>query len=147
MRSDHDITAAFILASGPFTGGLLWEEVGGRLREAGAEVHAAELTGTGAGEGRRCRDTEGDGDGGGVALVRRIAGVVRLIDGVAAAEVVLVGHGYAIHPVLGAAQQRVGRVARIVYLDCGLPQDGDAAVAGVPDSEVRALLRESPEAM
>ncbi|WP_042378116.1 esterase [Streptacidiphilus melanogenes] len=150
MRNDHDITAAFILASGPFTGGLLWERVGDRLREAGAEVHAADLTGTGRGGAARPRDEEegdaeeGDAD---VDLDTHVADVVRLIDGVAAPEVVLVGHGYAIHPVLGAAQQRVERVARIVYLDCGLPQDGDAAVASVPDNEVRALLRESPDAM
>ncbi|WP_042364060.1 alpha/beta hydrolase [Streptacidiphilus neutrinimicus] len=149
MRSDHDITTAFILASGPFTGGLLWERVGDRLREAGAEVHAANLTGMDTGtdgdvpptETETERERDGDAE---VDLETHIADVVRLIDRVAAPEVVLVGHGYAIHPVLGAAQQRVKRVARIVYLDCGLPQNGDAAVASVPDAAVQALLRESP---
>ncbi|RAG83458.1 alpha/beta hydrolase, partial [Streptacidiphilus pinicola] len=141
MRNDHDITTAFILASGPFTGGLLWERVGGKLREAGAEVHAATLTGAG-GNGAPAEDE----DGGEVELETHIADLVRLIDRVDAPEVVLVGHDYAIHPVLGAAQERVERVARIVYLDCGLPQDGDLPLALVPDTDVQALLRETPDA-
>jgi dienelactone hydrolase len=141
MRDDHDITTAFILASGPFTGGLLWERVGERLRDAGAEVHAATLSGTGGDEPPSAEDGEGEVD-----LETHIADMVELIDGVEAPEVVLVGHDYAIHPVLGAAQRRVERVARIVYLDSGLPQDGDAAVALVADAEVQALLREWPAA-
>ncbi|MEZ0091125.1 alpha/beta fold hydrolase [Streptacidiphilus sp. EB129] len=140
MRNDHDITTAFILASGPFTGGLLWDRVGEKLREAGTEVHAATLTGTG-GEGPPAEKDEGEVD-----LETHIADLVRLIDGAAAPEVVLVGHDYAIHPVLGAAQERVERVARIVYLDCGLPQDGDLPLALVPDTDVHALLRERPDA-
>ena len=45
----------------------------------------------------------------------------------------LVGHDYGIHPVLGAADRRAERVARIVYLDAGMPQDGAPALAAVPD--------------
>ncbi|MFF0292800.1 alpha/beta hydrolase [Kitasatospora sp. NPDC004614] len=136
MRSDHEIRTAFILASGPFTGGPLWDRVGEKLREAGAEVHAAALTGTGG----------GTAPAGGTGLETHIADVVRLIDGVTAPKVVLVGHDYAIHPVLGAAQHRVERVTRIVYLDSGLPQDGDLPLALVPDTDVQALLREQPDA-
>jgi hypothetical protein len=141
MRNDHDITTAFILASGPFTGGLLWERVSEKLREAGAEAHASTLTGTGGDAPPSGEDEDGEVD-----LETHIADVVKLIDGVAAPEVVLVGHDYAIHPVLGAAQRRVERVARIVYLDSGLPQDGDAPLALVPDTDVQALLRERPDA-
>lgn len=144
MRNDHDITTAFILASGPFTGGLLWERVSEKLRESGAEVHAATLTGMGG--DAPSADGEDGGDEGGVDLETHIADVVRLIDGAAAPEVVLVGHDYAIHPVLGAAQRRVARVARVVYLDSGLPQDGDLPLALVPDMDAQALLRERPDA-
>ena len=144
MRNDHDITTAFILASGPFTGGLLWERVGEKLREGGAEVHAATLTGMG-GDAPPTAEGEDEGE---VDLETHIADLVRLIDGVdGTAEVVLVGHDYAIHPVLGAAERRVGRVARIVYLDSGLPQDGDLPLALVADSEAQALLRERPNAI
>ncbi|MFF3918424.1 alpha/beta hydrolase [Streptomyces sp. NPDC001852] len=141
MRSDHEIQTAFILASGPFTGGLLWDRVGEKLREAGAEVHAATLTGMGGGAAPASGQDERE-----VELETHIADVVRLIDGVTAPEVVLVGHDYAIHPVLGAAQRRVERVARVIYLDSGLPQDGDLPLALVPDTDVQALLRERPDA-
>ncbi|MFE0463200.1 alpha/beta fold hydrolase [Kitasatospora sp. NPDC058965] len=132
MRTDLENPTAFVLVSGPFTGAPLWEEVGERLWQAGAEVHAAALTGPGAGTD--------------VDLDTHVEDLVRLIDGVAAPTVVLVGHDYGLYPLLGAAQQRVARVTRIVYLDTGLPQDGEPALAMVPDPATQALLRERPDA-
>ncbi|MDT9683912.1 dienelactone hydrolase family protein [Streptomyces sp. TRM76323] len=114
---------AFVLVGEVFTGGWIWDEVADRLRGAGAEVHAATLP----------ADPDADLD----AHVRH---VVRLVDGAAAAEVVLVGHGYGIHPVLGAADLRPGRTARIVHLDAGMPQDGDPALKLVLDEAVRERL-------
>ncbi|MEU3688366.1 alpha/beta hydrolase [Streptomyces narbonensis] len=122
---------AFVLVSGPFTGGWLWEETVRGLRAAGAEAYPVTLTGLG---GRR------DEAGSGTDLETHVADLVRLVDGIAATDVVLVGHGYGLHPVLGAADLRAERVARIVALDTALPQDGEAAVRSVPDPEVRALL-------
>lgn len=122
---------AFVLVSGPFTGGQVWQQVADRLRAAGAEVHPVTLTGLG--DGRHP-------DGPSVDLETHVADLVRLIDGLDAPEVVLVGHDYGIHPVLGAADRRPRRVARIVHLDAGMPQDGDAAVALVADPTVRERL-------
>ncbi|MER6396939.1 alpha/beta hydrolase [Kitasatospora sp. NPDC001603] len=122
---------AFVLVSGPFTGGEVWREVAARLEESGAEVYPATLTGLGE------RREEAGPDTG---LGTHIEDVVRLIDGVEGTELVIVGHDYGIHPVLGAADRRPERIARIVYLDAGLPQDGDAAVQLVPDEEVRRRL-------
>ncbi|MFE5908193.1 alpha/beta fold hydrolase [Streptomyces wedmorensis] len=122
---------AFVLVSGPFTGGWVWEETADRLRAAGAEPYPATLTGMGD---RR------DEAGPGTDLETHIEDLVRLIDGIGAPEVVLVGHGYALHPVFGAADRRPERVARIVALDTGLPEDGRPAVGSVPDPEVRELL-------
>ncbi|SEK52868.1 esterase [Streptacidiphilus jiangxiensis] len=139
MGNDHDITAAFVLASGPFTGGLLWETVSGKLREAGAEVHAATLSGASGGEAE-----EEDGE---VDLETHIAELVQMIDAVEAPRVVLVGHDYAIHPVLGAVERRVERVARVVYLDAGIPQDGDRPLALVRDPGTHALLAQRPDAV
>ncbi|MFF1695495.1 alpha/beta hydrolase [Streptomyces sp. NPDC058257] len=117
--------SVFILVSGPFTDGRIWSETIGRLRESGAEAHPVTL----------CRQPDAD-------LETHVEDVVRLIDLLEpAGELVLVGHDYAVHPVLGAADRRAGRVARIVYLDAGLPQDGDRALALVPDSSVHELLR------
>ncbi|GGY07287.1 alpha/beta hydrolase [Streptomyces hiroshimensis] len=122
---------AFVLVSGPFTGDWVWQEVAARLREAGAEVHPAMLTGMG--------DHRRPG-GPGTDLGTHVEDLVRLIDGIDAAEVVIVGHDYGIHPVLGAADRRPERIARVVYLDAGMPEDGDAAVALVPDHALRERL-------
>ncbi|WP_371667211.1 alpha/beta hydrolase [Streptomyces sp. NBC_00289] len=117
--------SVLILVSGPFTDGQVWSEVIVRLRESGAEAHPVTLSGR----------PEAD-------LETHVEDVVRLIDSIdSPAELVLVGHDYAVHPVLGAADRRPERVARIVYLDAGLPQDGDAALALVPDPSVHELLR------
>ncbi|MET9514558.1 alpha/beta fold hydrolase [Streptomyces sp. NPDC002994] len=122
---------AFVLVSGPFTGGWVWREVTARLRESGSEVYPATLTGMG--DRRHLAGPETD-------LETHIEDLVQLIDEVEAPDVVLVGHDYGIHPVLGAAERRPERIARIVHLDAGMPQDGDSALALVPDQAVRDQL-------
>ncbi|WP_435057292.1 alpha/beta hydrolase [Streptomyces sp. bgisy060] len=123
--------ATFVLVSDGFTGGWVWEETAARLAEAGAEAHPVDLTGTGA---------RSAGAAPGIDLEAHIEEVVRRVDRIEAAEVVLVGHGYGLHPVLGAADRRPGRVARIVSVDTDLPQDGEPAVRSVPDPDVRERL-------
>ncbi|WP_406143381.1 alpha/beta hydrolase [Streptomyces sp. NBC_01012] len=130
----------FILVSGVFTGPHVWDGTAARLTSAGAEVRAVALTGLG-GAGPSV-GTEAD-------LETHIADVVAVIDSVgqgAGGQIVLVGHDYGIHPVVGAADRRAEAVARIVYLDSGLPQDGVPALAAVPDPGVRdEVLRAAAE--
>ncbi|WP_030202363.1 alpha/beta fold hydrolase [Streptomyces sp. NRRL S-87] len=127
---------AFILVAGVFTGGYVWDATVARLAAAGAEAHAVTLTGL-DGEAAAAPGTD---------LETHIADVVRAIDAVEAGQdLVLVGHDYGIHPVLGAADRRAERVTRIVYADAGMPQDGLPALAAVPDQALReelALLAE-----
>ncbi|MEV5121283.1 alpha/beta fold hydrolase [Streptomyces decoyicus] len=135
----------FVLVSGMFTGAHVWENAAARLAAAGAEVHAVALTGLGGPRGAA---------GVGIDLETHIADVLAVIDSVGTAagpesresresrEIVLVGHDYGIHPVLGAADRRAERVARIVYLDAGMPQDGVPALAAVPDQSLREQLAE-----
>ncbi|MEU8675506.1 alpha/beta fold hydrolase [Streptomyces sp. NPDC048560] len=122
---------AFILVSGTFTGGWIWQEVAAGLRESGAEAHPLTLTGMGEGGPPAAPGTD---------LETHIQDVVRQIDRVDAAQVVLVGHSYGLYPVLGAAGRRPERVARIVNVDGGLPQDGDPALGLVPDQALRDRL-------
>ncbi|MFF9868998.1 alpha/beta fold hydrolase [Streptomyces sp. NPDC013953] len=122
---------AFVLVSESFTGGWIWREVAAGLREAGAEVHPVTLTGMG--DRRHLA-------GPGTDLETHIQDVTQLLDHLDAPEVVMVGHGYGIHPVLGAAGRRPERVARIVHLDAGMPRNGDPALALVPDGAVREQL-------
>ncbi|MFC8587697.1 alpha/beta hydrolase [Streptomyces sp. NPDC057217] len=117
----------FVLVAGSFTGGWVWEETAALLRRTGAEAHPVALTGM-----------DGRHEAAGIGLETHVEDLVRLIDGLTAAEVVLVGHGYGLHPVLGAADRRPGRIARIVALDTLLPQDGEPAARSVPDPGGRA---------
>ncbi|GHF54018.1 alpha/beta hydrolase [Streptomyces morookaense] len=126
---------AFVLVSEICTGGWIWRETAARLRESGAEVHPATLTGMGDRRHLARPDTD---------LETHIEDVVQLVDHAEAPDLVLVGHGYGIHPVLGAAERRPGRVARIVYLDAGMPEDGAPAVRLVPDQAIRDRLAEQP---
>ncbi|MEV7090668.1 alpha/beta hydrolase [Streptomyces sp. NPDC093085] len=125
-------TTAFVLVSGAHTGGWVWREVAAPLRAAGSEAYEVTLTGMGDRRAEASPDTD---------LETHIRDVVEVVDRVAALdpvrEVVLVGHCYGIHPVLGAADRRTERVARVVYLDAGLAQDGDAPLALAPDQAVR----------
>ncbi|MDV9193742.1 alpha/beta fold hydrolase, partial [Streptomyces sp. SR27] len=125
---------AFVLVPGPFTGGWVWEEVAALLREAGAEAYPVTLPGLGE---RR------DETGAGADLETHVEYLARLVDGIDAPEVVLVGHGYGLFPVFGAADRRAGRVARIVSIDTALPENGAAWVDSAPDPEVRARLAEA----
>ncbi|MFD4144543.1 alpha/beta hydrolase [Streptomyces sp. NPDC058572] len=127
---------AFILVPGMFTGPHVWQDVTAHLIAAGAEVHAVALTGL---RGPRAAT------GAGVGLETHIADVLAVIDSVGAVagrEIVLVGHDYGIHPVLGAADRRAERIARIVHLDAGMPQDGVPALAAVPDQSLRRQVAE-----
>ncbi|WP_418961044.1 alpha/beta hydrolase [Streptomyces tritici] len=121
---------AFVLAAGAYTGGWVWEDVAARLRAAGAEAHPAVLTGMG-----------GDAPPAppGTGLERHVREVVELIDRIEDPDLVLVGHDYGVHPLVGAAGLRPGRVTRLVHVDTGLVQDGAPALALVPDPSVHAV--------
>ncbi|MFF1508723.1 alpha/beta fold hydrolase [Streptomyces sp. NPDC058326] len=122
---------AYVLVPGAFTGGWVWEQVAARLREAGAEAYPVTLTGMG-----ERRDEAGPGTG----PETHAEDLLRVIDAIADPRIVLVGHGYGLHPVLAAADRRPGRVARIVSVDTALPQDDEAAERSLPDPEARERL-------
>ncbi|WP_406134674.1 dienelactone hydrolase family protein [Streptomyces sp. NBC_01089] len=132
----------FILVPGTYTGGWIWEELACLLRESGAQAHPVTLTGLG--DRRHLA-------GPGTDLETHIQDLVTLIDQVNAQdqvdtqELVLVGHGYGIHPVLGAAGRRPERIGRIVHLDTGIPQDGEPALSLVPDQKIRELLLDAAD--
>ncbi|MER8193336.1 alpha/beta fold hydrolase [Streptomyces microflavus] len=127
----------FILVAGAFTGPYVWRDTAARLTAEGAEVHTVALTGLGKGSAD---------PGAAIDLETHIADVLAVIDAVVAGDgrdIVLVGHDYGIHPVLGAADRRARSIARIVHLDSGMPQDGVPALAAVPDQRLREELSDS----
>ena len=122
---------AFILVPDLYTAGWVWEEVAVGLRGAGAEAHPVTLTGMGERKAEAGPLTD---------LRTHVEDVLRVLDGVGTDEVVLVGNGYGIVPLLGAADRRPGRVSRVVHLDAGLHRSGESALALVTDPAVHAQL-------
>ncbi|MEV3970383.1 alpha/beta hydrolase [Streptomyces sp. NPDC050698] len=127
----------FIMVAGAFTGAHVWQETAERLVAAGSAVHSVALTGI---------DPDRPATPSDVGLETHIEDVIAAIDAASGREIVLVGHDYGIHPVLGAADRRAERIARVVYLDCGMPQNGVPALAAVPDQALRAQLAGRAEA-
>ncbi|MYT33959.1 MULTISPECIES: alpha/beta fold hydrolase [unclassified Streptomyces] len=128
---------AFVLVSGGYTGGWIWREMAALLRERGHT--ALPVTLTGMGDRRHLAGPDTD-------LETHIEDIVQVLDHEDVREGVLVGHCYGLLPLLGAADRRPDRAAALVYLDTGLPGDGDAGVDVMPDPAVRdRLLRRAAE--
>ncbi|MEU8683970.1 alpha/beta fold hydrolase [Streptomyces sp. NPDC048611] len=124
---------AYVLVAGGHMGGWLWRDVVDRLRERGAEAHAATLTGMG--DRRHLAVPETD-------LETHIEDLVQLIDHVDAPEVVLVAHCHGSFPALGAADRRPERVSRIVYVSAPLPMDGFSVHSLVEEFEPDPVVRD-----
>ncbi|MEU9094685.1 alpha/beta fold hydrolase [Streptomyces sp. NPDC048428] len=128
----------FILVPGMFTGAHVWDDTAAALASSGANVHTVALTGLGGSRGAATDDAD---------LDTHVEDVLALIDSVSAEagrdqEIVLVGHDYGVHPVLGAADRRAERIGRIVCLDTGPGQDGVPALAAVADPSAREKVVE-----
>ncbi|MGV9992822.1 alpha/beta hydrolase family protein [Streptomyces sp. NPDC003374] len=134
--------SVFIMVGGVFTGAQVWRRTAARLTAAGSEAHAVALTGP---DPTRPARATGVADATPVDLethIQDVLAAIDAVDGASGREIVLVGHDYGIHPVLGAADRRARRIARVVYVDSGMPRDGVPALAAVPDQALRTRLAE-----
>lgn len=123
----------FVLVAGAWLGSWAWDEVVPELRSAGHGVHALTLSGL--------ADRRG-APAGQQTHVQDVVGEVERLD---LRDVVLVGHSYAGIPV-GQAAQRIGsRLTRVVFVDAGVPADGESFVSGWPDGRaaVEASIAEN----
>lgn len=121
----------FVLVAGAWLGAWAWDEVVPELREAGHEVHALTLSGLAEKQGVPA---------GQQTHVQDIVDEVERLD---LRDVVLVGHSYSGVPV-GQAAERIGdRLARVVFVDSGVPVDGESALDGFPSDHVRKSLAEN----
>lgn len=125
--------STFVLVHGAWHGGWVWQRVTPALRAAGHDVHAPTLTGV----SDRAHLLSPA-----VGLGTHVQDVVALIEAYDLRDVVLVGHSYAGQVVTGVADRVPGRVARRVYLDAFVGDDGDAAVDLLPQT-VAGHYRES----
>src|SRR3954452_6420662 len=117
--------STFVLVHGAWHGGWCWDRVAPRLRAAGHEVHAPTLTGLS--ERSHLLSPL-------VGLDTHVEDVVRLIDTFALTDVVLVGHSYAGQVVTAVADRRPDAIARRVYLDAFVGDDGETARGLLPET-------------
>lgn len=115
----------FVLVHGAWHGGWAWARVAPLLRQAGHEVHAPTLTGV----SDRAHLLSPS-----VGLSTHIQDVVALIGAYDLNDVVLLGHSYGGQVITGVADEIPERIAKRVYLDAFVGDDGEAAVELQPET-------------
>ena len=115
--SRHPEKLTFVLIHGAWHGGWCWKKVVPLLRAAGHEVFTPTLTGL----GERVHLLAPEID-----LTMHIDDVLGVLEYENLTNVVLVGHSYGGMVISGVAERASSRLARLVYLDAFLPEDGKA---------------------
>jgi pimeloyl-ACP methyl ester carboxylesterase len=105
----------FVLIHGANLGGWCWDGVASILRARGFDVFTPTL-------GLSLNDS----------LASQVDAVTHLIGGHDLTEVILAGHSYGGMVITGVADRLKSRLARVVYLDAAVPQDGDDFASHVP---------------
>ncbi len=120
---DAQRTAPIVLVHGAWHGAWVWEAVLERLRAAGYNVHAPDLTGLGGRAGERVPVP---------SLKTHVNDVVDLMRRNDMSGVILVGHSYGGMVITAAASEERGRIAGMVYLDAALPEAGQSMITQNP---------------
>ncbi|WP_354638004.1 alpha/beta fold hydrolase [Kitasatospora camelliae] len=112
----------FLLVPGLYLGGWAWEAVAAELTAKGHRAVPVTLPGLGERAGE---------DAAGIGLAEHADAVAELLD---AQEpgVVLVAHSYGIFPSVAAVDRHPEKVARLVIVDTGTPETGEAVVTLMP---------------
>ena len=115
---------------GAWDGAWFWRPVARHLRPAGHEVFTATLTGS----GERVHLANPTVD-----LATHVQDVVNVLRYEDLHGVVLIGHSYGGMVITGVAEQVPERLARLVYLDAFVPEDGQALADLLPPDAVAGL--------
>jgi len=113
--------STFLLVHGAWHSGRCWDRVVPLLESAGHRVLAPSLTGYGDKAHLLSPD---------VGLGTHIDDIVALVED--ERDVVLVGHSYAGMVISGVADRIPERIARLVFLDAMVPEDGETAADVIP---------------
>jgi pimeloyl-ACP methyl ester carboxylesterase len=126
--------ATFVLIHGAYRGGWCWRRARRLLQAAGHEIFAPSLTGAGE---RAHLNAET------ITLATWVNDVVKLLEYEDLREVILVGHSQGGVVITAASEVAAERIARLVYLDAAVPEDGQSAMDLLPD-EARARFDKAP---
>lgn len=113
----------YVLVHGAWHDSRAWDRVVPLIEAAGHRVFAPDLTGHGSKADRLGPD---------VGLDTHVGDVVDLIRAGGLTDVVLVGHSYAGMVITGVANEIPEHIARLVYVDGMVPEDGESAVDVMP---------------
>jgi pimeloyl-ACP methyl ester carboxylesterase len=131
--------AVIVLVHGALQTAATWDLVVTELTAAGHEAHTPHLTGT---EGRSAELTRD------VTLDTHIDDVTRYLADADLRDVTLVGHSYSGMVITGVAERAYARLARLVYADALVPDDGQSGMQILPASiqkMFRDLARAEPD--
>ena len=114
-----------VLIPGAWHGAWCWERVANRLLAAGQRVHALTLTGLAERANLLTERTD---------LETHLADVIGYLQSNRLRNVVLVGHSYGGMVISGVADRVPGLIAKRVYVDAFVPEDGESLAAYIAPS-------------
>lgn len=118
--------ATFVVCHGAWSAAWAWKKVRPLLRAAGHEIFTPTYTGL----GERAHQVNRS-----INLDTHIADVLAVLDCEDLRDVVLVGHSYGGMVATGVADRAVERVAKLVYLDAFVPDNGQSLFDLLPASQ------------
>jgi pimeloyl-ACP methyl ester carboxylesterase len=125
--------ALFVVAHGAWTAGWGWKKMHPLMAQRGHRLMTPTLTGL----GERAHLARPDID-----LETHIADIVAVLEIEDVDKVNLIGHSYGGMVATGVADRARGRIARLIYIDAFVPDDGDGAFDLMPPA-VRAQRQAS----
>lgn len=109
--------ATIVLVHGGTSGGWAWKPIASRLRDKDHEVYTPTLTGLGERVHLLTRET---------GLDTQITDIVNVLVFEDLDDVILVGHSLSGMVITGVADQVPERIAKLIYLDAFLPENGES---------------------
>lgn len=118
-----------VLVHGAWHGGWCWERLRPLLEGYGDRIWTPTLTGLGD------RASEATPD---VGVETHVADLVRVLEANGLVDAVLVAHSYAGIPATVVADRCAERLAALIYLDSGMPRNGQSANDVFPGSDAQS---------
>jgi pimeloyl-ACP methyl ester carboxylesterase len=128
--------SVFVIAPGAWSSGWAWRKMRPLLRGAGHDVFTTSYTGMGERDHLASRD---------VNLSLHMQDVVNVLEFEDLTDVILVGHSFGGVVATGVADRARERIARLIYVDAFVPDDGQC-LFDLVSSDAQRRLRESCEA-
>jgi pimeloyl-ACP methyl ester carboxylesterase len=125
--------STFVVCHGAWSAAWAWKKVRPLLRAAGHEIFTPTYTGLGERAHQVSRS---------INLETHIGDVLAMLDCEDLRDVVLVGHSYGGMVATGVADRAAERIAKLIYLDAFVPEDGQSLFDLLPAS-ARASRQEA----